>query len=232
MWRSPLLRLLSVGWRVGCERREDRVVDQAHLADARGDRQQRRRASSCSSGSSVSGSTSARYSGSTSNGRIAARAASSSAAAERSPAAASASAASQRGGQRQRARALVARRAARCGWTSPGRRARARSASASIRTGRFRSRDEPADHDDLLGVLLAEVGDVGQRHAEQLGDDGGDAAEVLGAAGCALEPLGDAEHLDGRGEARAGRPPRPTARTARRRRPAAASSASRRSSRG
>ena len=30
----------------------------------------------------------------------------------------------------------------------------------------------------LLGVLLAEVGDVGLDRVEELGDDGGDAAEV------------------------------------------------------
>ena len=46
-----------------------------------------------------------------------------------------------------------------------------------------------ADHDRLLGVLLAEVGDVGADDVEELGDDGGDAAEVLGAAarGVAVE---------------------------------------------
>ena len=52
----------------------------------------------------------------------------------------------------------------------------------SIRTGKSRSRDHAADHDRLLGVLLAEVGDVGADGVEELGDDGGDAAEVVGAA--------------------------------------------------
>ena len=50
--------------------------------------------------------------------------------------------------------------------------------------------------------FCAEVGDVRQGHAEQLRDDGGDAAEVRGAADGALESLGDAEHLDGGGEPR------------------------------
>ncbi len=56
------------------------------------------------------------------------------------------------------------------------------------------------DHHDLLGVLLAEVGHVGQAHAEQLGDDGGDAAEVLGPARGALQAIGEAQHLHLGGE--------------------------------
>ena len=74
--------------------------------------------------------------------------------------------------------------------------------------------DEPADHDHLLGVLLAEVGDVGQRHAEQLRHDRADAAEVLGAARGALEPLGRRRAPRPPSRSPAGRPPRPTARTA------------------
>ena len=38
--------------------------------------------------------------------------------------------------------------------------------------------DHAPDHGRLLGVLLAEVGDVGPDGVEELGDDGGDAAEV------------------------------------------------------
>ena len=34
------------------------------------------------------------------------------------------------------------------------------------RDGKVEVGDQPADHDDLLGVLLAEVGDVGKSHAE------------------------------------------------------------------
>ena len=42
--------------------------------------------------------------------------------------------------------------------------------------------DHAPDHRRLLGVLLAEVGDVGADRVEELGDDGGDAAEVARAA--------------------------------------------------
>ena len=62
----------------------------------------------------------------------------------------------------------------------------------------------PPDNGRLLGVLLAEVGDVGADAVEELGDDGGDAAEVLGAAarGVAVEHLGQAAaDLDRGGEA-------------------------------
>ena len=100
-----------------------------------------------------------------------------------------------------------------------------------MRTGRFRSATSRRITSDLLSVLLSEVGDVGHRHSEQLRDDRAHAAEVLGAARGALEPVGQAEDLDGRREARADRPPRRTARTADRRRRrgrALASSSSRR----
>ena len=61
-------------------------------------------------------------------------------------------------------------------------------------------RDE-AHHDGaLLGVLLAEDGDVGEDEAEEAGDDGGDAVEVPGAAR-PLHPLRDAGDVDRRGEA-------------------------------
>ena len=51
----------------------------------------------------------------------------------------------------------------------------------------------PLDHRRLLGVLLAEVGDVGADDVEELGDDRGDAAEVAGAAalGVAVEDRGE-----------------------------------------
>ena len=64
-------------------------------------------------------------------------------------------------------------------------------------------------HDDaLLRVLLAEVGDVGLHHGEQLGDDGGHAPEVLRAAHRALERLGDGPvDAHGGGETRSGTPP-------------------------
>ena len=54
--------------------------------------------------------------------------------------------------------------------------------------------DHPPDHDGLLGVLLAEVGDVGADRVEELGDDRRDPAEVLGAAArrVAAEDLGQA----------------------------------------
>ena len=64
--------------------------------------------------------------------------------------------------------------------------------------------DHAADHRRLLGVLLAEVGDVGADDVEELGDDRGDAAEVPGAAprGVAVEHLGErAGDLDRGGEA-------------------------------
>src|SRR5204862_364506 len=50
-----------------------------------------------------------------------------------------------------------------------------------------------ADYDRLLGVLLAEVGDVGADRVEELGDDGGDAAEVPGPTpvGIAVENAGE-----------------------------------------
>jgi len=50
--------------------------------------------------------------------------------------------------------------------------------------------DEFADDSDLLGVLLAEDGDVGLNDVEEFGDDGGDAAE-MGGAGYAFKGFGD-----------------------------------------
>ena len=70
--------------------------------------------------------------------------------------------------------------------------------SASTLTGHVEVADHAADDRELLGVLLAEIGDVGLDGVEELGDDGGDAAEVLGAAlrRVALEDLGEALDLD------------------------------------
>ena len=59
------------------------------------------------------------------------------------------------------------------------------------RDGHVEVAHEPADDERLLGVLLAEEGDVGPDHVQQLGDDGGDAVEVRGAAVRALERLGE-----------------------------------------
>ena len=69
------------------------------------------------------------------------------------------------------------------------------------RTGRSRSRTSAADDERLLGVLLAEEGDVGPDHVQQLGHDGGDAVEVPDAAVRALERLGQAVDVDRRREA-------------------------------
>ena len=100
-----------------------------------------------------------------------------------------------------RARARGARRGSRrCGWTWRGRRARARSdTSRAGRAGRGRRRG--GDDSRLLGVLLAEVGDVGHDHAEELRHHRGHAAEVGGAADGTLQSFAEAEHLDGGGEA-------------------------------
>ncbi len=58
-----------------------------------------------------------------------------------------------------------------------------------------------ADHGELLRVLLAEEQHIRLRHAEQLGDDDGDAVEVARARS-ALEALGErAGDADGGGEA-------------------------------
>ena len=57
------------------------------------------------------------------------------------------------------------------------------------------------DDRELLGVFLAEHGDVRPHQVEEGADDGGDAAEVAGAAR-AFEPEGGAGGLDERGIAR------------------------------
>ena len=106
----------------------------------------------------------------------------------------------QRARQRQRARALLgAQQRVAAGHRQPVGLAHRRQRLDPH--GQVQVGHQAADHDELLGVLLAEEGDVGERHAEQLGDDGRDAAEVLAAARGALEALAHAEHLDGRGEA-------------------------------
>ena len=150
--------------------------------------------------------------------------------ASRSPPATASSAASQRPAS-ARARARGRRRAAgRCGSTARGRRARARWGGDLDAHGDVEVAHELADHQRLLGVLLAEVRDVGPDHVQQLGHDGRDAVEVLGAAVRALERLGEraadadlgreARRVDLRGRARRGcrrRPPAPARRRAPRR---------------
>ena len=77
--------------------------------------------------------------------------------------------------------------------------------TTTISTGKSRSRDHAPDHHRLLGVLLAEEGEVGADRVEELRDDRGDAAEVLGPApgGVAVEDLGQpAADLDRGREAR------------------------------
>ena len=85
---------------------------------------------------------------------------------------------SQRAGQRRRPLALVGAQVA-----VPGAH---REAVGLAHRGEHRDPnrevevlDHPADHDRLLRVLLAEESDVGLHDVEQLGDDGGDALEVL-----------------------------------------------------
>lgn len=50
---------------------------------------------------------------------------------------------------------------------------------------------QPADHEQLLKILLAEVGTSGSRHREQLRHNGRDTVEVARTHGT-LQPLGDA----------------------------------------
>ena len=80
------------------------------------------------------------------------------------------------------------------------------SGSRTVGQTSIRDRDvevahEPADHDGLLRVLLAEVGHVGRDHVEELGDDGRHAVEVRATPVGALERLGHPGHRHGRGEA-------------------------------
>ena len=57
-------------------------------------------------------------------------------------------------------------------------------------TGKSRSRHHAADEQQLLGVLLAEVGRVGAGEVHELGDDGEHAVEVAGP-GLALEDVAE-----------------------------------------
>jgi hypothetical protein len=52
-----------------------------------------------------------------------------------------------------------------------------------------------AENGDLGGVFLAEEGAVGLGGDEELGDDGGNSAEVAGA-GCAVEAVAQAFYVD------------------------------------
>ena len=62
--------------------------------------------------------------------------------------------------------------------------------TATTSTAKSRSRDHPPDEQQLLRVLLAEVGEVGPRQVQQLGDDGEHAVEVPGPGG-ALQPVAE-----------------------------------------
>ena len=122
--------------------------------------------------------------------------------------------------RRRRARAASsARRSASARSRSSSRRRTLRldsarpSGSRTVGHDLDRDRDvevahEPADDRDLLGVLLAEERDVGPDHVEELGHDGRDAVEVLGAAVRALERLGDAGDARPSWRSPAGRPRR------------------------
>ena len=121
----------------------------------------------------------------------------------------------------RRGRSRSRRRGRRCASSSPARRARARSGRPTISTGKSRSRTMRRITASLLGVLLAEEGDVGPDHVEELGDDRGDAAEVAGPAPrrVAVEHLGQAARPRPRSRSPAGTARRPWARRPSRRRP-------------
>ena len=72
---------------------------------------------------------------------------------------------------------------------------------ATTSIGIARSRAMLPDHEQLLGVLLAEVRPLGADEVEQDRDDRRDAVEVA-RPGRALERLGDGADVDGRVEAR------------------------------
>ena len=129
------------------------------------------------------------------------RAAPSSAAAERSPSRAAAAAARSAAGMaRARARSLGVQ-----ARVAAGQREAVAVADGGHRGDADREVEvgnQASDDDELLGVLLAEVGDIGQHRAQQLGDDRCDAAEVSAAPHGSLEAVGQsAEHLDARREA-------------------------------
>ena len=198
---------------------EQVVVDQPHVADARrdGDEHVARRPTR-STGVKVSGETSARYSGSTPAAVIAARASAAIAGASRSPRGDRLAGGLQRARQRQRALALAVAQA------HVAARQRQPVGLADGRAdldphGDVEVAHEPADDRDLLGVLLAEVRDVGPGDVEELRHDGRDAVEVRLPARRALQRRGDAGDADARREAgrvdRLGR----AARTGRRRPP-------------
>ena len=60
---------------------------------------------------------------------------------------------------------------------------------------------ELADHEGLLGVLLAEEGHVGPDHVQQLGDDGRDASKCPTPRATPSSGSVSAADVDGRGEA-------------------------------
>ena len=186
------------------------------------------RPSTVSSGSKVSGSTSARYSGSTSPSVGAAR--------RRATRVGVALAGGDRvrGGAQRAARAPSAR--ARSSASSrdvaarqrePVRLAHGRARPRSA-TGMSRSRDHPPSDRDLLGVLLAEVGDVGRDDVEQLARRRCRRRRSgPGRARRPRAPRRGPSTLHAWWRSRRGRSRSPAGRTGRRRRARAASAASR-----
>ena len=189
-------RRLSPGGRAAGQ---GHVVDQPGRADARRDRQQRRPLQA-STGSSVSGSHERQVLGLDVERahRLARR--STSASAERSPSeTAAAAAASALGSASARARSSRLKMGVAARHRQPVGLAHRRTRLDAHR--HVQVLDQAADHDHLLSVLLAEVGDIGRDHVQELRHDGRDAAEMGCAAHGALQAIGQAKHLDGGGEA-------------------------------
>ena len=209
-WLTPLAGVATV--------LDEDVVDQAGGPDAGRHGDEHAAVDGARAARSVSGSTSARYSGSTPPQRGAARPARDRARRRaRRPRPRRAAARSARRSA-ERARAVVRRRGGRCGDESARPSGSRTVGTTSIATGMSRSRTIRRSDGDLLGVLLAEVGDVGRDDVEQLGDDGADAGEVPRAALGALEHVAEARDADRRGEPVGVDLLRRAGRTARRRR--------------
>ena len=137
------------------------VVDQPRAPDPRGDGDQHGPpVEARSAGVRSSASRASRYSGSIPAASSSARAAASAAAASARPPAPRPRPRSEPRLSAAARGAPLARRGRRCASSSRGRRARARSARPRSRPG-SRGRGHAPDHDRLLGVLLAEEGDVG-----------------------------------------------------------------------
>ena len=160
----------------------------------------RTRASTRSTGSSVSGSTSARYSGCDAGVRHGAAAGGGDALGVGARRLRSRPRGVEPGAQRQRADALLGAEADVAGGQREpvglAHRGHDLEAHRDVEVAHH-----PPEDGDLLGVLLAEVGDVGRDDVEQLADDGADAVEVPGAALGALEDGARPADADARGEA-------------------------------